>query len=535
MINNNYSLAMIFILSLAFSTFMIEIIGHQLQQKNILIEQDIESSISMSLSEKVMTLQYERLESKAKLDEYQFAKQCLANGGITKFTNMIVIIVSSIMTITSIIFIVMKLNDWVIYLIMIVTIINMVCEIKRVNYEYHITQKGAVIERNLYYARDELTRNAYAKEVHLFQLSPFIQSKIKYYLEAFSNLQKESATKTVKLFGWTYIVSGIQMLVTYGYLVIICFKREISIGDFSLYITAMTTFCSVLSMIIRTLMEIVSQNKYLVALVNFLEQNEEWEQKELMTLPQDLESITFEGVTFQYPKAEEVSLEDFTFCFKQGKKYSIVGANGAGKTTLIKLMLGFYTPQKGEIKANNINVRHFKYKDYMKLFAPVFQDFNILGYSIAENIAMNTQIEDEKVYKVIEKVGLKSKINKLRNNIKTPMNRELNTEGTEFSIGQQQKLALARALYKQAPVYILDEPTAALSPQAEYDLYQKFEKITKNKMVFYISHRLSSCKLCDQIIVLDKGKIVEYGTWMELMDKRGLFYEMFLVQAEQFK
>lgn len=533
--NNQYNLTLIWIVLLAFSIFFIDIMGNLLQPQNVIIEQDMEAHISVLLSKKVMSLQYGKLESKSRLDEYEFAKQCLINGGISKFTNAIIIIISSVMTITSIFLIVMSLKSWFIYLIMLVAIINMICEMIRVNYEYDITQKGAVIERNLYYARDELTRNAYAKEVRLFQLSPFIQGKIKHYLEAFCDLQKEAATRTVKLLGWTYIISGIQMLVTYSYLVIMCLRGELSLGDFSLHISAITTFCGVLSLMVKTLMDIMSQNKYLQALVKFLNQPAEWGKGSTQDIPEEVHSICFEDVSFQYLGAQEASLKEFTFHFERGKKYSIVGANGAGKTTLIKLMMGFYFPQKGQITLDGIQVDCFEYKDYMRLFAPVFQDFNILGYSIGENVAMDNKIEEERVNSVLQKVGLGDKVSKLKNGIATPMTRELTDEGTEFSIGQKQKLALARALYKEAPIYILDEPTAALSPQAEYELYESFETLTKGQTVLYISHRLSSCKLCDEIIVLDQGRLVEHGTWQELIEKNGLFYKMFSVQAEQFQ
>ncbi len=526
------------LIGFALGTLSLEVLGHFLEVKIQIIEQDLQEKLSISLSRKMMSLPYEVMESKEKLDELHFAKQCMEQGSIGRFVNLMILGFSSILTLTSIFFVVLQLQSLIVLAILLVVFIQVICEKKRADFEYDLTEKSSTIERNLYYARDGLTDYSYAKEVRLFQLSNFIEGKIKHYSEAYCMLQEEAANKTVKLFAWTYLIASVQQFISYGYLAIVALGGEISVGDLSLYLTAIGTFRYTLGQLAKTSVDVMTQNRYLLSLADFLAEKREqvFEGKESIS---SIKSITFDQVSFTYPEATSPSLEEITLRFEMGKKYSIVGANGAGKTTLIKLMMGFYQQFEGQILINDNKIEGRTDKDnseeaFQNWFSPVFQDFKILAYSIAENIAMDQVYDEERIYHVLEAVGLKEKVETLAQGIHTAMNRDLDQDGTEFSIGEKQKLALARALYKGAPIYILDEPTAALSPQAEYDLYEKFEKVTEGKMVCYISHRLSSCKLCDEIIVLDQGKVVEQGSFQDLIEKKGLFYDMFQVQASQF-
>lgn len=223
---------------------------------------------------------------------------------------------------------------------------------------------------------------------------------------------------------------------------------------------------------------------------------------------------------------------------RKGEHLSVVGLNGAGKTTLIKLLCRLYDPTEGEILMDGVNIRKYDYRDYMATFAPVFQDFKLFAFSIQENLLLKdafTEEEEGKANLTLKKVGLKQKIESFKNRINTVLFKQFDEDGIEPSGGEQQKIAIARALIKDAPVVILDEPTAALDPIAEYEIYRQFEELVMGKTAIYISHRLSSCQFCDKIVVFSEGSVKEYGTHAELVNKaNGIYAKMFAAQAQYY-
>jgi ATP-binding cassette subfamily B protein/ATP-binding cassette subfamily C protein len=219
---------------------------------------------------------------------------------------------------------------------------------------------------------------------------------------------------------------------------------------------------------------------------------------------------------------------------RSGEKLSIVGQNGAGKTTFIKLLCKLYEPQEGEIRINGVNIREYSREEYNRLLAVVFQDFKLFSFSVKENISFYHNSEERKLYHALEKAGLKDRIDKLEQGIETSIYKNFDKEGVELSGGENQKMAIARAIYKDSPIVILDEPTAALDPYAEFEIYTRFNELVSNKTAIYISHRLSSCRFCDHIAVFDHGELVEYGTHKELEGKNGLYSKMWHTQAQYY-
>ena len=211
--------------------------------------------------------------------------------------------------------------------------------------------------------------------------------------------------------------------------------------------------------------------------------------------------IEFKHVWFKYPRAEEYTLKDVSIIIKGGEKLSVVGQNGAGKTTFIKLLCRLYTPDKGEILINGINIKKYDFHEYSKLLSVVFQDYKLFSFTIKENMIFNQVYNKDKLEKSLIKAGIFDKISKLELSIDTPIYKNFDESGIELSGGEMQKLAIARAIYKNSPIVILDEPTAALDPYAEYDIYLKFNELIQNKTNVYISHRMSSCRFCDKIAV----------------------------------
>ena len=231
------------------------------------------------------------------------------------------------------------------------------------------------------------------------------------------------------------------------------------------------------------------------------------------------------------------NINNISFKISKGEKVALVGNNGAGKTTLIKLICGFYHPTKGEILINGINIKNIDRDCLIKLVAPVFQDTNHYAVSIRENIAMESAdaIDENKIINAIKLVGLEEKINILENGLDTVITRDMDENGVELSGGENQKLAIARAIYKDAPLIILDEPTSALDPLAEYNLYMNLNSIINNHTAIFISHRLSSTRFCDRILFLKDGELIEMGTHNQLMNSDSEYKKLFDMQAEYYK
>ena len=212
---------------------------------------------------------------------------------------------------------------------------------------------------------------------------------------------------------------------------------------------------------------------------------------------------------------------------------AIVGRNGAGKTTIIKLLCRLYEPTEGFITLNGIDIRKYNYKEYVKAFSVVFQDFELFSMPLDENIASGTEVDEERIWEVLDQVGLKERVKNMEDGIHSRLYHD-NGEGIDISGGEAQRFAIARALYKDGPFVILDEPTAALDPIAEAEIYENFNQMIANKTAIYISHRMSSCKFCDDIVVLEHGKIAEYGTHEQLMAKNGIYANLYKTQAQYY-
>ncbi|MBQ8922684.1 MAG: ABC transporter ATP-binding protein [Oscillospiraceae bacterium] len=243
----------------------------------------------------------------------------------------------------------------------------------------------------------------------------------------------------------------------------------------------------------------------------------------------------FRHVWFKYPNTEQYVLRDVNLKWRIGEKMALVGRNGCGKSTLVKLLCRLYDPTKGEITLNGIDIRKYDYDDYMALFSVVFQDSSLFAFSLAENVAASTEYDTEKVEDCVRRSGLSERLNTLPEGINTYLYKEFDEHGVEISGGEAQKLCLARAIYKGAPFIVLDEPTAALDPISEHDIYTKFNGIVGTRTAIYISHRLSSCRFCDEITVMDNGEIVERGSHDMLVTAGGHYAELWSAQAEYYR
>lgn len=244
--------------------------------------------------------------------------------------------------------------------------------------------------------------------------------------------------------------------------------------------------------------------------------------------------FTFRDVTFTYPGAHTPSLSGINCSFRKGEKLAIVGRNGSGKSTFIKLLCRLYDPQEGQILLNGADIREYRYEEYLEFFSTVFQDYMIFGFQLGENVASESEYDEEKAVRALQDAGFGERLETMPDGLKTQVFNFFSEDGVELSGGETQKVAIARCLYKDAPYVVMDEPTAALDPVGEADIYQRMNRFTRDKGAIYISHRLSSCHFCDRILVFEEGKIAEQGTHRSLLDRNGLYRKLWDAQARYY-
>lgn len=245
--------------------------------------------------------------------------------------------------------------------------------------------------------------------------------------------------------------------------------------------------------------------------------------------------VEFEHVSFKYPGSDKYVIKDLNLSFVIGEKMAIVGKNGSGKTTFIKLLCRLYDVTEGCIKVNGIDIRKYDYKEYCDLFAVVFQDFCMFDFPLGENLACSTNVDEARAIDALQRAGLGERLESLQDGLKTYVGKGFDEDGVNFSGGEKQKMAIARAIYKDAPFVIMDEPTAALDPEAECEVFAGFDKMVGEKTAIYISHRLASCRFCEDILVFDKGQVVQRGSHDELEQQDGLYRELWNAQAQYYR
>ena len=331
--------------------------------------------------------------------------------------------------------------------------------------------------------------------------------------------------------------SMLLMAAVYFYVCLKAYAGAFGVGSVTQYISAFVVLSGGFSKFLYALADMRTNAVFLKTTFEFLDIPSNMYQGSLTTEKRSdgQYEIEFRDVSFKYPKTDRWALRHVNMKFTVGKKLAIVGENGSGKTTFIKLLCRLYDPTEGEILLNGIDIRKYDYKQYLDVFAVVFQDFKLLPYALGQNVAASTQYDEERARECLEKAGFGDRLHSLPDGLKTPLYKTLEETGIEISGGEAQKIALARALYKDAPFIILDEPTAALDPLAEYEVYTHFNDIIGGKTAMYISHRLSSCRFCDVIAVFDNGQIVQMGTHEELLEQTaGKYSALWHAQAQYY-
>lgn len=373
-----------------------------------------------------------------------------------------------------------------------------------------------------------------AKDIRLYGFTDYFMlavAKIIYELEA---VNQKFARQNIKVGGTRALLNLLRELVAYVYLTYLVCNSRLSVSDFIFYFGIITGFSNWIMNAVYQYSNLERCCNDCAAFREFAESTDENDNKPDIDF-KGIESIEFQNVSFKYQSAEKSTINNMSFKVNKGENIAIVGENGAGKTTAVKLLCGLYYPTSGKILINGKSNRDFSGNSYFNLFSAVFQDYYFMPMTIAENICATSNYDKEKLFAAFEKAGISNKITRLPNKEKSYMIKDVYKDAVDFSGGEKQKLLLAKAIYKNAPVLILDEPTAALDPIAENELYLKYNEITSNKISFFISHRLSSTRFCDRILFIKDGRIAESGTHEELMALKGSYYRMYQIQSYYYK
>ena len=436
--------------------------------------------------------------------------------------------------------IIVECNPWFIPILVISYGISMLGWLLLMKWKDKMKDKVAEIFLRLHYVTYRSKDFSNAKDVRIYNMSDFLMKKLDKHLEdaTWWNIQRNNGHYYNCLLE-DILKFGIS-LGAYIYLIYLKLNSDMTLGDFSLYFGAITGFGQWIARLVDSIAEMLTSAHNVSDFRSFLDIEDKMNLGKGEKLPSDKDlpcEIELKNITFSYDKAEKNTIDDFSLKINKGEKIAIVGVNGAGKSTLVKLICGLFVPQEGQILINGIDSRLFNRDEYYQLFSTLFQDCSILPATVAKNITLceENKIDRERLYECMRLSGILDKVESLENKENTLLVREVHDGAVAFSGGELQRLLLARALYKNAPIIILDEPTAALDPIAENDMYMKYSELTKDKTAIYISHRLSSTRFCDRIILLDEAKIVESGTHEELLKLGGKYAEMFETQSKYYR
>ncbi len=432
-----------------------------------------------------------------------------------------------------------NLNLWLAALVAATTAVSYFAS-KRIN-EWGYLHRSEELEltKRIEYANKTATSREFAKDIRMFGLRGWLEdlwgSTMRLYSAFCAKRERKYIWANIIDIVLTFLRNGIA----YAFLIGITVKNGLPASQFLLYFAALSGFAQWVVEILDKLSVMHKQSLDISTIREFLDWDEPFDLnggERIAFEPNKQYEIRLDDVSFRYPKADKDTLSHINLTVHPGEKLAIVGLNGAGKTTLVKLVCGFLDPTEGRILLNGEDIRKFNRNDYYALFSAVFQEFSVLDVTVKENVAQCVDgIDEARVWQCIDKAGLTEKIKSLPKGIETHLGGRVFKDGVEFSGGQTQRLMLARALYKNAPILVLDEPTAALDPIAENDIYQKYNEMTHGRTSFFISHRLASTRFCDRIIFVDGGKIAEEGTHDELLKNGGGYAYLFEVQSKYYR
>lgn len=409
---------------------------------------------------------------------------------------------------------------------------------KRTN-ELDRTFMASCVDMNVLFEqfRDYIEHYGAGMDIRLYSMGDFLGDS---YAELDKNFWERSLKNSCKKAVWTLpaaVFNTALKFLVYAVLIYSALQGGITIGSIAKYVTCIMLLAETLISAVQTVQAAFDNNHYLKRYFAYFDIPNNMYQGSLTVEKRDDNEyyVEFRNVSFKYPNTDSYALRNINLKFEVGEKLAIVGMNGSGKTTFIKLLCRLYDPTEGEILLNGVNIQKYDYDEYMSVFSVVFQDFTLFSFKLGEVVASSRSFDENKVRECLKKANFGGRLQELPQGVHTYLYKDYDQSGIEISGGEAQKIALARALCKDAPFILLDEPTAALDPVSEYEVYSNFNTISGDKTTVYISHRLASCRFCNKIVVFDGGRIVQHGSHEELLsDLNGKYYELWNAQAQYY-
>ena len=497
------------------------------------IEEEININLNSNFELFVAKMDYETLED----PNLQGWRERVSNTvlGATEIVDLIGNIISSIISFAVSFSIITYLNPLLIVLILVIVYINSRMVKWQTLKRFELREEFSKHQRKNWSLTYMLIDFSYAKEIRLYNIAEFLLKKLNssqrdMNATTFKNNQNRNKVNLV-----LYITEFIQSAAVYVYLIYKVLIGALSIGYMTICLSAAQRFSGSVSSIVNAYMALSERTMEIKEWQDFLNIPIKEKKGTMIPVINENSYIEFHNVSFQYPGSDIFAIKNLNLKLSCTKKLCIVGENGSGKSTFIKLLLRLYEPTSGEILLNGVNITEYNYELYTKLFAPVFQDFSTYELTLKENVALDEKCDDVKFHKACMSSNIQSLIDKLAKGAETQIGKEIDPEGIEPSGGEGQRIAIARACYHGGEIFILDEPTAALDPMAEYEIYTQFSNIITDKCAILITHRLSAVQLADKVAVFDDGHVAEYGTHSELYAKGGIYTEMFDKQAKFYR
>lgn len=551
---------MVLVIIMVLSNMIIGLIMWVLDKVLIIKRRRIDNEVTADIGLKAITMDYQVFEKNETMNMLQDASEGMnTNGGLTSYCRVIGFVIGNIISIIysgviliglftgltsgtgeGLVYRVMSSPISSIILLAIVALIitNFMNINKRQNQlQYEFFKENVKANREFSFFFSLMYSEKYMKDTRIFNMNELFMSEANKRSVDIDGSELRKLKKYIKLISKKTSNNELLELVSYIFVGARAVSGIISLGSLTLYVGTLRQFTVAFDQMMNNIQWLEIMTNYIKNYSEFLEiKNEKYDGTLPIEKRLDNEyELEFRNVSFHYPNSEEDILKNITINIKVGKKMAIVGQNGAGKSTFIKLLCRLYDPTEGEILLNGIDIRKYDYDEYMSIFAVVFQDYQLFAFPLGQNVATATEYDKDKAMKCLEQAGIADRVKNMPEGLDTYLYNE-QEGGVEISGGEAQKIAIARALYKDAPVVIMDEPTSALDPISELEIYEKFDSMVEDKTAIYISHRMSSCRFCNNILVFEDGKIIQKGSHNELLKaEEGLYYRLWNAQAQYYR
>jgi ABC-type multidrug transport system fused ATPase/permease subunit len=534
-ISRDYSAGMRFIYVFVGITLFGGVLSSFLSNKILLCKMIVYKEFQLFIGRRMMEADYQHIESENFLNIKEKASKFLyGNGSFAGILEASMDVFGKTLVLISTAAIISSLGVKLFLLLLLTIFASAWADARSKKKNIIINMERIPIERRGLYFAGIMADFRYGKEIRIYNLIDWLSDKYNKLLNHMQGFYEKTCRNNFRASAVGILLSSAQQFIIYVVLLFKAMSGLITVGAFTMFINSVYTFSSAIKDIAAAVIDMSQYNIYYAAFEEYLSIPQRARSGNLKPdFDKNNLTIRFDKVSYKYPGQENYALRDVNIEINPAEKIAIAGENGAGKTTFIKLLTRIYQPSEGAIYINGIDIQEIDYGFYTSLFAVTFQDFKLFSVSLKENVALSdSSAEDSEVLGVLKKSGFENKIENLKNGVNTSVFRDFDMSGFVPSGGESQKIAIAAALYKDSPIVILDEPTAALDPQAEYNLYTQFDSLFSNKIAIYISHRLSSTKFCDKIITIDKGRIAEFGSHEDLMLQDKLYARLFKMQAE---